>query len=267
MLMLNYLKNMIEIVFFSGIIYLFSLWLKQDKRHNLLLWFYGYCLIFLTAHLVNLSTMSVFLLYCAPFALILFVLFHQETLQRNFVSLRNNHYSLDHYPSEWLENLIRVSLTAMNNNRSLYIIIENNANLKPFLKSSYILNSPLSMELLLLLSESNYFDQQKIIWCTSHGKLIAINAEWQSLPEDPTKISWQQEALFMTLKTDTIIVKVNHSDRTFDIVLKGTFFQAVSIQQVIPFIKKHLALLTNPLQKGTFNDQSHKAQHSEQSQH
>ncbi len=273
MLGIFYVKNALEILFFSTLVYYFSLWLKTDKRHNLLLHFYTYCIGFFLAFILDFSTISLFLLYSSPIILILFIVFHEEILQRNFVTLNNNQPVVCQYDGQWLENLIRISLLTMNNNKSLYVVIENNSDLKPFMSSDYIFNSPLSLELLMLITESSHFDSHKIIWCNSQGKLIGINSSWSFATASSVQNSvpsWQQEALLMTLKTDTIIFKVNTKDRNFEIVLKGTLYHTISAHQVVPFIKKHLPLSHINIQKGANNNDAHNVAqklHNEQPNH
>ena len=268
-----YLSCLAEIYFFSTIVYLFSVWLKSDKRHNLLLYFYTYCMVFALASFLDLSTIRLFLWYSCPVVFILFIIFHEEILQRNFVTLHNKQTLISPYCTHWLENLVRASLYTMNNNKSLYVVIENYSDLKPFMNSDYIFNSPLSLELLTLIVDSAHFDAHKIIWCNSQGKLIGINSSWSIAVPDETPHaipSWQQEALLMTLKTDTIIFKVNIQDRNFDIVLKGTLYHTIQATQVVPFIKKHLPLSHINIQKGVQNnDTLNSAQklHNEQLNH
>jgi hypothetical protein len=75
--------------------------------------------------------------------------------------------------------------------------------------------------------------------------LTAINALWK-LSSHNTAIdtqgvsSWHHDAFLMTLKTDTVVGKSNPNTRSFDIVIKGTLYEAVSAHYAIPLIKKHI---------------------------
>lgn len=252
-----YIKQALEIFFFSGIVYGFSLWLKNDKRTNLLLYFYGYYIIFSCAFFLDLTTVSLFLLYSSPLALLLFIIFHQDVLQRNFIALTKTRDTCSNPTEQWLENLIRICLHQMNNNSCLYIVIENHSDLKPFIQSDYLLNSPISLELLSLVIESPHFDSKKIIWCSSTGTLIGLNGSWHMASDSSQQSaipSWQQEALLMTLKTDTIVFKVNSTKRSFEVVLKGIMYDAISASQIVPFIKKNLHSWHQPIQKGELNN-------------
>lgn len=258
MIGMYYAKQVIEVLFFSSIVYVFSLWLKTDKRAHLLLYFYAYYLVFACAFFLDLTTISLFLLYSSPIALLLFILFHQEILQRNFVTLTKCPSIQTYQTEQWLENLIRICLHHMNNNSCLYVVIENQSDLKPFITSNHLLNSPISLELLCLVTESPHFDTKKIMWCNSMGTLIGINSSWhlssetQSVGSIP---SWQQEALLMTLKTDTIVFKVNNTKRCFEVILKGVLYDTVSAPQIVAFIKKNLNSSYN-VHKGELNHDS-----------
>lgn len=265
-----YIKDVLEILFFSAVVYFVSLFLKRDKRHNLLIYFYSYCILVCAASLFHLPAITSFLLCASPLIVILFVIFHQELLQKNFVTLRIAS-SLVPEASDWLENLIRVSLHAINNNKQLICVIEHQADLKPFLHSPFLFDSPLQQNLLILLIESNGFDQNKLIWCTSTGKLIGINSSWdiqydgwqsQAVKELPI---WQQDALLMTLKTDTIVFKADPIKRSFDIVVKGILHENMSAHHALDCIKKQIS---SPVHKGDIiNDNATKKSSLEQQNH
>ena len=250
---LSYIKDGIEIVFFSGIIYFFSLWLKKDQRHNLLAYFYSYCAFFCLASLLRLSTINAFLLYSSPIILILFIIFHQDILQKNFITMRNKPLNLPEDAADWLENLIRASLHGINNNKQILCVIEHASDLKPFLDVPLIFNSPLHQNMLNLLIDSNNFDQHKLVWCNTYGKLIGINATWvnthnQDFQNSKDLPAWQQDAMLMTLKTDTIVFKADPIRRSFDVIVKGLAYEGISANNALSIIKKHA---TSPInQKG-----------------
>lgn len=257
-------KDAIEITFLSITIYLFLLWLKKDKQHNLIIYFYSYCSIFCFSWLLDLAIINQFLINSTPIIVFLFVIIHQDILQKNFVSFYNKPFSFSHEADDWLENLLRSCLHAINNNKQLIVLIEHGSDLKPFLKTDFIFNSIIAQKLLTLLIDSNCFDQQKMVWCTSQGKLIAINAEWVSNISITSKTkdipTWQQDALLMTLKTDTIIFKADSSKRLFDIVVKGELFENISAHNAVLFIKKQL--FSSAFNKGEIINDSYPKKHS-----
>jgi hypothetical protein len=240
-----FIKDLIEIVFFSSIVYFFSLWLKKDRRNNLILYFYGYYALFAITTLIHLPTMSAFLLYSSPIVLILFIVFHQDILQKNFITMRNKPVMVSEDAVDWPENLIRASLYGINNNKQILCVIEHYSDLKPFLNAPFIFNSPLHQNMLNLLIDSSNFDQHKLLWCNTHGKLIGINATWintqnQEIQHSKELPAWQQDALLMTLKTDTIVFKADPIRRSFDIIVKGVAYEGISANNALTIIKKHI---------------------------
>lgn len=263
MFLLWTIKDTLEILFFTIILYYFSLWLKKDKRTNLLIYFYGICIIFSLSTFFQLYTISSFFMGVSPIILLLFIIFHQDILQKNFITMHNKPLLIQQESADWLENLIRSSLHAINNNKQLLCVIEHTSDLKPFLNPAFIFNSPLQTNIVTLLIDSSSFDQQKMIWCNTNGKLIAINTTWSFSPSgnniDNTIPVWQQEALLMTLKTDTILFKANPDTRLFDLIIKGTLYEELSCHNTLALIKKHVTPVFN---KG---DISYDSNHQKQS--
>jgi len=264
-----YVINFVEIIFLSSTVYYFSLWLKKDKRHNLLLYFYCYCLLMIATYLLHLPTLNLFLLYTSPIALLLFIIFHQEQLQKNFITLVNTTKSHPKNTSEWLENLIRASLHGINSNKSLIVAIEQCSDVSPFVEPACSLAGDLSFDSLLLVIDSPHFDQNKILWCSYQGQLKGVNCALltsQTTPIGTDIPAWQQYALLMTLKTDTIIFKTNIAQRTFDVVIKGTCTPNIPAHQILTFIKKYVP--TSITAKGDYiHDQHNQTHHHEQSNH
>ena len=240
------IKDILEILFFASIIYFFCLWLKKDTRHNLLLYFYTYCILFIFTYLGNFYTIHSFLFYASPIILILFIIFHQDVLQRNFITMTNKANTSPDNESDWIEALIRACLHGMNNHKQVICVIEHTADIGSFLQTPFIFKSPIAHSMLTLLIESNSFNQDQMVWCTTQGKLVGINCSWtfpDTVREKSTKQSdqWKHDALLMTLKTDTIIFKADPAKRAFDIVIKGTLYDTIGAAQTLPFIKKYLS--------------------------
>ena len=157
------IKDSLEIIFFATIIYIFCLWLKKDSRHNLLLYFYSYCALFILTYIGNFNTVHSFLFYASPIILILFIIFHQDVLQRNFITMTHTPTNPIHSHSDWLEMLMRTCLHGMNNHKQVICVIEHTADLCSFLQTPFVFKSPLAQNMLMLLLESNSFNQDQIV--------------------------------------------------------------------------------------------------------
>jgi len=240
-----YWRNALELLFFFAIIYYFSLWLKRDRQKNLLPYFYVYCFLTLCSHTVQLTTISYFLFLFAPVALMLFALVHQEILQRNFVAL-NNIVPVTHIQSQWPEALIRSCLVTINNNKKVYCVIEKKDSLQDFIEAQLTLHANLDQTLFKILQESNIFDEKKMVWLNTHGKLIGINASCKkNILQDLTNMdeknitTWKQNALLLSIKTDALFFRITPYKRTFDIIFNGKVIDNVKANNALNIIKKY----------------------------
>ena len=233
----------IEILFFSSLFYYLALWLRKDKQQNLLWYFYGYSAVTLFAYNAPLPTVSLFLLIFSPAIIMLFIMVHQNILQRNFVALRHI-TPAQTTTHNWLEELIQTCLIVINNNKSITCIIERNDNMHTFLQVPFIIHAPLHTALLEVLINSDSYDQHKMVWIDAHGNLEGINASWRHTITQPHEtadldqthfekmrleksrfekiISEEtvlEDALLYTTKTDALIFTINPETRTFTIIM------------------------------------------------
>lgn len=240
----------IEILFFATLIYYFSQWLINDTQKNLLFYFYGYCITLITAFYGNIPTIATLLFIGSPVALIIFIILHQKTLQRNFITLKNILPSISQ-KEDWVESLIRCSLIAMNNNKEFLCVIERKDSLLDLINTAFFIDTPLNKGLLNLLLENNSIDTDKLVWITQTGSLRAINAQWKLNEDNLLCIknrfpSWKQEAAFISSKTDAIILKATPKNRLFDVIVQEKQFEQISTAMVIKLIKKYQGSAEQP---------------------
>jgi len=240
-----YFRNFIEVIFFATIIYYFSLWLKKDSQKNLLSYFYIYCLILLVAYYTQLTTISHFMFLFSPVAAMIFISLHQSVLQRNFIALKNISPA-KYILSEWPEELIRSCLVAINNNKKIHCILENHNSMEDFIRSPLVLNANLKQTVVKILLESIFFDQSKMLWINTNGKLIAINAEYkkeilQELDNENLKQPWKKNAILLSSKTDALFLRITPSQRTFEIIFDGKVIDNIKASNALNIIKKYAA--------------------------
>lgn len=248
-------KDIIEILFLSGVFYYISCWLKRDFQKPLLLYFYGYCGLFIVTHYAHLNTISSSLLLFAPVIAIGFIVLHQETLQRNFIMLHNITPS-PHQSEHWTESLIRASLVGVSNNKQIRCLIEKKDALTAAIECPVFLESTITQGLLDMLIDSNSFDSDKMVWLKQDGTLKGINCTWKKTSveewlaqEVKEQEEWLQDALFFTSKTDALFFLINPTSRTCTLVAQGKVIERVSAHSALKTIKRYLGLL-EPLQKG-----------------
>jgi len=239
----------IEITFFSAVIYYFSRWLIGDKQKNLLFAFYGYCIALITAFHFNFPSIATLLFVGAPIVTVIFIMLHKETLQRNFITLKNIIPAQENTQEHWLESLMRSCLIAMNNNKELLCVIEQKDSLVELLDAPFFIDAPLNKGLLDLLLENSSFEPKKIVWITQSGLLRAINAEWKLAGQElqfsmPGTIpTWKQEASLISSKTDAIIFKASADQRLFDVIVQDKHFEQLNTSTMIKLIKKYQGIV------------------------
>jgi len=240
-----YWRNILEILFFTLLMYYFSLWLKQDRRKNLLPYFYGYCALILISSYTQLTTINYFLFLFAPVAVMLFIMLHQTTLQRNFVALRNI-TPAKNISKNWQHDIIRSFLLAINNNKAIHCVIENKDSLDDFIHSPLILHANIQQGLIHILQDSHTFDPQKMIWINTSGQLVGINATWKELVfqsfdeyKEQQMSPWEQSALLLSSKTDTLFLRITPIQRSFDIIFNGKIVHNVDSNNALKIIIKY----------------------------
>lgn len=240
-----FMRDVAEIACYSFIIYTFCIWLKTDKTKSLLSYFLAYCSITIFSWAIEFPTLVPFLLSYAPIALILFIILHEKTLQRNLVSLRTITPPAQPHQEDWLDTLLSSALTCINNNSSITIVIENNDSLEHFLDTPFFIDAHLGKGILSILLSSSSYDEKKIVWVNTHGQIRGINATWhtetqQLQPSLSHLIFDKQNALFYSLQCDALIVHINQFTRSFTLIFHGNEIQKITAHEIKNMIKKQL---------------------------
>ena len=118
-------QDYIEILFFSYVCYYFTHWLHKDRQKNLVGYFYGYCVFAIGSYYGGFSTITFFLFAGFPAAMMIFIIMHQDILQRNFIALHNISTKVSLIkPLHWHEMLIRSCLVLLHKQQSVICVIE-----------------------------------------------------------------------------------------------------------------------------------------------
>ena len=181
----------------------------------------------------------------------LFILFHQTTLQKNFITLKNI-VPEKIVQSDWPQEIIRSFLFALNNNKTIYCAIEKNDNLFDYIKSPLILNADIEHDLINILHESDTFNQNKIIWINTHGQIIGINGSWtgsflenSAVESQDAGIIFKKHAVLLSAKTDALFFSITPMQRKFDVIFKGDVFNNINSDSIINIIKKYAKSKSN----------------------
>ncbi len=241
-----YWRDALEILFFSGVIYYICLWLQKDKQKKLLLYFYSYAALLVSCHYLQLTTINHVLLIATPIIAFLFIIVHQQSLQKNIVALHNITPALSDNNS-WLEIFIQSCLVAINKKKTMTFVIEHKDNLSDFLSTKSPFQANIQYDLLNILIGSSLYDQEKMIWLTTEGKLVGPNSLWtQNIEklwlEKSVKLveKWHQQAVFFTSRLDALILRLNPKDHTFTIVVNGMTLNNMQATNTLLFIKNYI---------------------------
>jgi len=245
--------GLVEIISISTIFYYISRWLSRDKKKKLLFYFYSYSLISGISFFLELPLIWHICSYYSPVFMMLFIIVHRETLQKNFIALQT-YKPAQKASYEWHNELMRCILVNQSKGIKLNIIIEQTDNLDELLVSPFIINTPFQAPLMQTLITSTLFNQDKSIWLRSDGTLVSINTE---LKRHPTMIideqiqelsTCQQDALILSKTTDSLFISNDISNHNFMIISRETIKKNLSAENCLKIVKKQ-TMRTSP--KGT----------------
>ncbi len=198
------------------------------------------------ASLLNLTTLTTVLIVYLPCIFMIFILFHQELLQRNFVATKTIIPASTKKIHDWVPVLIRTTLQAKAYNKSMVCIIEHHDALSAFLQTDYYVSAPIHEHLLNLIIENSSYDQTKLLWLQHTGTIMAYNTQ---VTENQHPI-WHQtntahhqtiaSLLVLTKKTDAIVLIGNPTSHGLTIIAHGKFIENVASHAAISIIKQYL---------------------------
>lgn len=259
--------DIIEVVFFVSAFYYWSSWLAKDHSRNLLFSFYAYCTLICGAYVCSLNTLTHVLFLYSPVTVMLFILFHQTTLQKNFV-VAHTITRATTYTHDWLSVVLQSFLTAAHNNKPIVCAIEKYDSLATVLKAPLTFNTTIKKDLLDILLSSHSFDPKKIILISQTGQLLALNASWQSPTDElwaadiqPME-TWKQDAILLTNKTDALVFAIAPTTRLFTIIAHKKIIENINAHEAIITIKHYLYGKQTPSQAHKGNHETH-AKHIE----
>lgn len=235
----------LEIAIISSIVYAFIRWLSHDQQKNLTAWWYGYCLLLFCSSYGGLAIVHLALCCAAPVVVVTFILIHQQTLQKNFITLTAL-TPRRHPTTDWLETLIQGCLHALNKNREVVCIIERNDALDTFLSANAVFNAEITHELLELLTKH---EGAVTLWTTHAGKLHALNPTWRwstdelwAADEVKTLQTWKQHALLVTSKSDAIMFTLSPATRLCTLITQGKIVNDLTAHQAFALLKTYCTL-------------------------
>ena len=176
----------------------------------------------------------------------LFIILHQESLQKNFITLSNPAVPIKDQ-GNWIDELIMCSLTALNRHRDIILVLERKDPLKSLIHAPYFIYAELKKDVFDILLEKQMPGNEYMIWINQQGKIVSINSSWKTqLDEDWISQEaehmhvWKQHALYITSKTDALALKINPLSRSFDVITQGGIVEDMNAEAVTTYLKKQL---------------------------
>ena len=231
--------ELLEVGVFVSCFYFFAKWLNNDKSKKLILLFTIYWSTFFASDLLELKTLNSFMLYFSPLFLMLFILAHQNLIQRNFVTIKNikpaKLKSLD-----WIEDIVKSLVYSVNKNISVLCIIENEDKLDNFVSCKVQVDCFLNKNLLNAIFSSPEFNSKEIVYLTKSGILKGFNSEIQDMETSLDNMQNNaSKALILSSQTDCVYIKASHESRTFDVSIQGKILNRISSANLLTVLKEY----------------------------
>ncbi len=239
-------QDIVEIIFFSIVIYSLTIWLSTDKKKNLVYYFYGVCALFITSHVLHLSTIESFLWAYLPVIAVFFVLIHQKTLQSNFIGLtRTTNFSqpIEH----WHTEVIRASKKAIDQKAPLAFIIEKKQSLAGLLAPTYLLQAPIQNNLIQFLISSST-ESVTAVWLDHNGYIKGIDTKEKNL----------SSLLDLIEHTDALLISSSENQLAFYLADKK--FEQLSTAHALQFLQSHLKINKGGMKQNEIKKSFHQSQ-------
>ena len=219
------IRDCVEALFFITVLYKTTAWLNKDRTRKLVWYLYGYCSLILICHYLSLPLIFSCLVAAAPVAAVLFILMHQEILQKHFAMPTK--IIPAQLSTQWVDELLQANHIAMNSKKQVLCILEHQDTLANQLVTTCPMSTPCRKSVLLMLAESSLFDPQQLIWLSTDGILKGINCNWIQDQEIADKNYWTTTLRICT-KTDALAFKGNPERNTFDLMVHGNTIENLS---------------------------------------
>lgn len=245
-LLIFHWTDLIEISLIASAIYYFCTWLRRDAQHNLAPQFLALCGLLVGADYLGLQNLSTLLLSCWPLLLLLFIIVHSDTLQKNFVAYKKIVPAKIAPTGSWVESLVAACLLSPQKNHSIMCVLEGQDRLEDFLTPGLMIKATATKPLLEALLSSPAFNAQQLVWLTQTGQLYALNASWQAHLSSDTAAN----CLRLSQKTDLIFFTIDQKQHQFNLIAAGKISQNLHTNDIIKVIqqqiRKNQAALTEP---------------------
>lgn len=232
------IKDSIEVVALILICYYFLRLLKTDEQQPLIGYFYAYALFWGVCYLAQLNTLvSLFEHTFAPVCMF-FMLIHQKTLQKNFISLCKVKPAQKEQ-SDWLQEIIRFCLQA---NTDLYFLVEHKQSVHDLVTINEPMHAQINTTLLQFLHHCPDIEPDQYMLIDTLGTLHGIHVQWKK-PLALTDINDHEltKASYYLMHSDAFVIHYHYEQRLFAIVMRDTIYNNLTTAQILQSINHYLA--------------------------
>lgn len=239
-------SDYIEILILTSVIYFFQKWLSLDTQKNLLLLFHCYCFFLISIYYYSLPTISLISFYSIPLVFLFFIIIHQNTLQKNFITLQKIADKPSSLTINWIQELVQLALQSLNLKRDIIFVIEGKESLTNLISCSSAFYADFKKDIIEILLDKHIVSPHTFVWLTYNGKCVSINNTWnyeiekEFINQNSTlNTHWKLYGGHISLKTDALIFKINSLSRNFDVILKGKIVEQISAEQLLKILIKY----------------------------
>lgn len=237
--------DVVEIIIFTGAVYISSRWLAAARSKRLLLYAYMVCLCFGLAYIADLQTISLLGMYVWPALMLIFIVVRVQQspdhgTPKTIVPAKQSE-------KEWIPIMLRAAFKSLQYKKELTFVIQGNQPLQHLLNKPIEVHSNITHGLLDILIEGNSLHHDRIVWLDSSGTLLAFNCQWNreidfdwATQNAGNYHAWEQEALFWTGKTDTVVLRIDPESRLITIVAQGTHAPGLNSEQAQTVIAQYV---------------------------
>ena len=237
-------RDFLEIFILFYAVYSFLLWISKDTQQPLLLYSYTYAGLIVLSYFLYLPVLYSLLVLFLPICLVIFIVLHQKTLQKNFISFNTSKEPQKHtHNEEWKEIVIRAALIASNQKKNCFFIIEKSNSLNDFLEIPYFLEAEINKEFFNFIIEAS--DNTDHIFLISNKTIKSINSHWKVLytKEEHThslKLSTNESTgLVLSENIDCIILYTQKNKPGLNIIAQGKLTENLSANQATMLLKHY----------------------------
>ena len=233
-------RDILEISILFYALYSFLLWIGKDSQQPLLLYAYAYSGLIVLSYFLYLPVLYFLLLLFLPVCLVIFILLHQKTLQKNFISFHATKAperdTQDN--DEWKEIIIRAALIASNQKKNCFFVIERSNSLNDFLEIPYFLEVEINKEFFSFIIEAS--DATDHIFLISNKTIKSIHSRWKILyTKESLKLSTNEStALVLSENIDCIILYTQQNKPGLTIIAQGKLTQNLSAYQATTLLNQ-----------------------------